>query len=402
MIVLSCFVPKHESHIVDSNMLLKTSNSVNVFQWNLLEGLEENGIDNAKIFNALPVGTWPLQYEKAVLRSKSSSIRIGKYNESITINLPVLKQISRYLAAVSFLRKNPDKQVLVYSAYLPFLAAATRRSLQKEVTLLVTDLPQHYDFDSVISPVRRFARKLISFLTYRCIRRVDKFVILTETMHAALSVGDRPYIVLEGMVPTHSSPEIVVTGDDAELPQNGNAGDVILYSGALASKYGISNLLDAFKEIPAHNIQLWICGGGEAEEEVRQAACDDGRIKYLGFLSPVEVQKLQSLATVLVNPRLPENEFTKYSFPSKTTEYMLSGKPVVMYKLEGIPDEYDEFLYYVNQNETLAECLQRVLSIPKLQREENGKRARSFIQSQKNSMIQTKRILQLLHNKTQD
>ena len=38
-----------------------------------------------------------------------------------------------------------------------------------------------------------------------------------------------------------------------------------------------------------------------------------------------------------VNPRQNNEEFTKYSFPSKTMEYLASGVPVVAYKLDGIP-----------------------------------------------------------------
>ena len=63
------------------------------------------------------------------------------------------------------------------------------------------------------------------------------------------------------------------------------------------------------------------------------------RIEFLGMLPRTDVLELQSKATILVNPRQPVGDFTKYSFPSKTIEYMASGTPLLMYKLPGIPEE---------------------------------------------------------------
>ena len=67
----------------------------------------------------------------------------------------------------------------------------------------------------------------------------------------------------------------------------------------------------------------------------------------MGQVSLNEARALQKTADVLVNPRLNEGEYTKYSFPSKTMEYLSTGRPVVCYKLDGIPDEYDKHLMEV-------------------------------------------------------
>ena len=74
---------------------------------------------------------------------------------------------------------------------------------------------------------------------------------------------------------------------------------------------------------------------------------------------------MQHKATILVNPRTSEGEFTKYSFPSKTMEYLLAGRCVVVNRLPGIPEEYYQYVY-TPQNESveaLAECLTNVLDI---------------------------------------
>ena len=70
-------------------------------------------------------------------------------------------------------------------------------------------------------------------------------------------------------------------------------------------------------------------------------------IRYFGFVSHERALELQAKAALLINPRSPKGVFTRYSFPSKTLEYMRSGKPVVCHRLEGIPEEYDPYLQYI-------------------------------------------------------
>ena len=57
-------------------------------------------------------------------------------------------------------------------------------------------------------------------------------------------------------------------------------------------------------------------------------------------------------AKLLINLRNPEDKYTKYSFPSKTFEYMVSGTPFFTTKLEGIPSEYYNYLYCIDSYET--------------------------------------------------
>ena len=79
-------------------------------------------------------------------------------------------------------------------------------------------------------------------------------------------------------------------------------------------------------------------------------------------------------------------------------EYLAAGVPVVAYKLDGIPDEYDEYLHYVPDNspEGLAAVMSELLQKPENERKELGHKARRFVLEEKNYIAQTKRILELL------
>jgi len=70
-------------------------------------------------------------------------------------------------------------------------------------------------------------------------------------------------------------------------------------------------------------------------------------------------------ADVLVNPRENNEEYTKYSFPSKNIEYLASGNPVVAYMLDGMGDCYREYIYLLenlsNNTKTLIDMLEYAL-----------------------------------------
>ena len=165
----------------------------------------------------------------------------------------------------------------------------------------------------------------------------------------------KKYVVIEGIV-----------GDcDCANNLNANTKDnsnyqTIVYTGTLNSKYGIKNLVNAFELIEDSNIRLILCGSGDSEDYIKKMQNEDKRIIYKGNIDRQEALMIQRKATVLVNPRQNNEEFTKYSFPSKIMEYMLSGVPVVLYKLDGIPDEYDKFVNYVPDNS--IESLARILT----------------------------------------
>ena len=395
MIFLSCYVPQDRIEQTSAQMKVQTSNAVNRFQWSLLEGFLANGINNLNILNALPVGSWPRHHRQLYLKRHESTTPTGTYSEVPTINFPVLKQLSRYFVAMRYLRKHKDKEILIYSTYLPFLAAANSKRFSRNTTLIVTDLPEYYDLERNQSFIRKAARHIISRMTYHYIGRVDRFVLLTQAMHEALSVGNRPYAIVEGIAPV-----VECDANETDLVNSNQQSNkvILLYSGSLTIKFGCLDLLTVLEEIPNENLELWLCGSGEGEKIVLEYQKRDTRLKYFGFVSVDEVTKLQQQATILVNPRKPEGTYTRYSFPSKTMEYMLSGKPVVMYKLPGIPDEYDEHLFYIPDDMpgAIGKTVASVLKMSTEELEAKSNAAKQFIINRKDAAIQARKILEII------
>ena len=149
-------------------------------------------------------------------------------------------------------------------------------------------------------------------------------MLFSKAMLDKLPISDKPRVVIEG----------IYQPKDIEKVEK-SIKTSILYTGQLQKRYGIYDLVEAFMLIPNRDYELWLCGKGSHEESLwlEMQAKKDSRIKLLGMLKPEDVLILQKKAHLLVNPRHSNEEFTKYSFPSKTMEYLASGTPTLMCRL---------------------------------------------------------------------
>lgn len=376
-------------------------NATNTFQWNFINGIESNRECSLTIYNVLPVGTYPQAYRDIILPTRKwTHNNISKNIEVGSVNIPILKQITRtinyYKIVDKWIRENPNhKNIIVYSLYEPVIDALRRLKMKHTnivVNVIVTDLPSVYG----ILPKQKIKAALFKWHGNRILNKldfVDSFILLTKYMTKPLKVGCRPYVVIEGISTLND-----VILNRSEIASKGKK--VIFYSGTLLREFGIDNLLKAFKLIINENYELWIAGSGNAQHEVIKIASKDKRIKCLGYVQQSKVIELQQQATVLINPRQNDGEYTRYSFPSKTMEYLVSGKPVIMYKLDGIPNEYDDYIYYVEDNsvESLKNRIIEVCSKTEEELFEFGQKAKEFISKEKNEVVQTDKVMKMIKN----
>ena len=158
-------------------------------------------------------------------------------------------------------------------------------------------------------------------------------------------------------------------------------------------EFNIVELAEAFVGIK--HAELWICGTGSGAHDLRRMSEQHDNIRYFGFVEQGALQMYRDSCDFLINPRRPTGTYTKYSFPSKTAEYMMSGKPVIMYKLEGVPDTYDRYLNYLH-GETPQEMragLEAIFAKDYAHLTEKALDARTFMMTAKNSARQAERIV---------
>jgi glycosyltransferase involved in cell wall biosynthesis len=362
----------------------------------IIHGLDIVNKKPIHLINLPFVGDFPLHYKNLFL----PSFKFAHTKESDDINLGffnffIINSFSKYFSAIKALKqwsKKPgDKKLIVVYGLFPYLlsAASKIKKLNPTVKLcvIVPDLPEFMGGNMENYYTRVFV-KVNQYFNFRALKNFDSFVLLSEHMVSKLPILNKPWIRVEG----------IFDDWDEIQPAKKEEGKIILYSGTIAKRYGIMNLIDAFKKIVNSDYRLWICGEGDCREIIEDLAKTDNRIEYFGQKHRMEILTLQRKATVLINPRISNGEFTKYSFPSKILEYLASGTPCIMYRLKGIPEEYFNYCYIPeNENsESLKNAIMIACEKPQSELDEFGKKAAQFIKEQKNPTIQGKKIYDLL------
>lgn len=291
--------------------------------------------------------------------------------------LSVLKQ--SYSRALEFFKKN--KQAVMACDALNFTvslgAALAARKMKRQVVGILTDFPQH------VSEKMDLHARLIWLLVKLC----TSYVVLTEQMKEALDPR-KPAAVLEGHVDMDEA-------EESGIPQEKVHPRICVYAGGLHRKYGIEKLVKAFQMASVDDAVLYIYGNGDYVDELREM--QDDRIKYWGIVPNQTVVEIEKQATLLINPRPADEEFTKYSFPSKNMEYMVSGTAVLTTCLPGMPTEYHDYVYLFDEEtvEAMAQTLQTVLSKTDEELSQKGQQAKQFVLAKKNNAVQAKTILDM-------
>lgn len=383
--------------------LLKHSKSglqaaANQYQWGIIDGLVSILNQKITVISSYPVGAFPIRNKKFFYNGfykKLTDLLEIKYIGFV--NLYLFRDVWRIIKFESFISKKINENgfctVFVYALDLAFVRAVKNcKKKYKEKLIIILFIP---DIPGELGVMRNrytlegfwdmmFVKSRLNIAKY-----ADGFVFLTEYMKDVFPIFNKPYCVVEGFLPQ----QINYFNNDNHFDKK-----IILYTGSLNMIFGIFELIEAFKLINDENYQLWICGAGDGVNFVKEQAALNNNIVYHGYVNKIRISELQQSANILINPRRNVGAYTKYSFPSKTLEYLTTGKPTIMYKLTGIPDEYDEYLFYVNGDkiEDLKHKIIEVCSLSDQTLLEFGQNARKWVLEEKNNIKQAQKVKELL------
>lgn len=378
----------------------RPSNASVLFERALLSGLAQNGAQ-VELHSFPTIPAFPHSRSLFFFSDPHEAVCGYPCHWLHTFNIPIFRQISRRLAVRRvlrrWLRQNAGQGVILTYSLAPFLVKDVTRFAKRHHTksvAIVADLLRDMYIHERAGHLLTWLRKIYLAPALRHQGDYDGYIYLTEAMRSVVA-PQKPYLVMEAIADTQTV--------FPPCPQSCSV-RAIMYAGALHEKYGIGSLLDAFSLLDAPDTELWLYGDGSAVEEILRRARHDPRIRYFGTVSHAEILRRERQATLLVNPRDPSQDFTRYSFPSKIVEYMLSGTPLVMTDLAGIPDAYKQFAFVADActPQALAREMAQVLSLSAQERAQFGARARQFILDEKNADRQARRVLTFLHEVAHD
>lgn len=378
---------------------VKPSISAQVFEDSLLTGMNENKNIEISAHTFLTIASFPNGY-KLFIPPRKEILKSGISTQWYpTINFAFLKQwgycISTFFSLLYWLIKNINEndKVIFCCSIFSFIAQPVTflaKIFKTETCVIVTDLPKfHFLLRKPTGIKKIFSNHFLnSQIKYQT--KFDKYILLTRYMKDELGVSDKPCLIIEGI----ANKNLLIAN---EKYNNLKKEKAIMYAGMLNKKHRIEMLIKGFM-LTKNDFELWLFGSGDFEKEIKEYAKSDKRIKFFGRVNRDVVLEYEHRASLLVNIRDSKEEYTKFSFPSKTIEYMACGTPLLTTKLPGIPDEYYKYCY-VLENETidgLNETLENILSIPYDELLDKGKAAMNYIFNNKIAEIQGNKIIEFL------
>jgi len=361
----------------------------------LVEGFEELG----EPFDLITGYSVPdfRTYDDIIIPRRQWSHREGNINIDVSfLNLPYINRLSKGFSmrkeALKWAkRQKNDIQIFVYCAHSPFLMAAVavkKKYPSAKLCVMIGDLPQY--MDGSMSAFKKFLKKIDYELINKYLNYADSLVFSNKAASKVIQGSSKNIAMVEGVAGKTSVDLCSLSGNKK----------ILLYSGALGVNCGIQELLDIFMRTKGDDYELWFTGKGVMEGKISEASQNDARIRYIGYLdTQEELHDIQRKATAFASVRPPDNLFSKYSFPSKIMEYLPYGRPILAFKSEGIPDEYDDFLTYMNffDYNMAAKTVSAALETEHIELEEKKQAIELFLQS-KNKKAQAKKILELFRN----
>lgn len=326
--------------------------SANIFQEKLIKGLQKSNVIY-EVISAPFIGSYPNRSFWRKFKGFSATQNQCSYVSFNNIwgfrNVSRAKSLKK--AVKHFIEENiANKLIIVYSVHTPFLEAAVyakKKDPRIKICLIVPDLPQYMNLSKKVSLIYRLGKKYDIKRFCRLNKFVDSYMLLTEQMTEKIDVRDKPYMVVEGIIDSN------VFDENERLKQTlkkDNYLKYIVYTGAMNQKYGIVNLVEAFEKLSGEHYRLVLCGKGDLDQYVREKAAEDTRILVLGQVTAETAREWMLRADILVNPREDNEEYTKYSFPSKDIEYLTTGNPVIANVLNGMSNKYFQFVYTFQDN----------------------------------------------------
>lgn len=331
-----------------------------------------------------------------------------KYKHLGFINIFGLKQlilsVRFFNNTISWLykyRDTKDKYIIADAAYVTAIPVVilAKKIMHCQMVAIFCDI---YEYMGNVKDAREtnkvgLLHRYFRWLMAKTYKNLDGFILLTENMNNVVNVFDKPHLIIEGLVDVNMTSSINDFKEKSLM-------DVVMYAGALREQYGLKSLIDGFMHYHNENARLWVYGAGDYAQAIINASKHDSRIEFYGLVDNDVVVKKEIEATLLINPRSTDREFTKYSFPSKNMEYMVSGTPVLTTRLSGMPAEYYDYIYPIEGNDAqhITSALKAVFSQDRLILHRMGKKAKQFVLENKNNIVQVQKIIKLLRGLNDD
>lgn len=373
------------------------------------QGLRKGGFQNQKFHNLMVNGlrrvcnseihvvSTPIKSSKKIVTAVEETVNSIVYHHIKTIKLPILSQIIEYFQAKrTITRLLSEDSVILCNAmdeFITFAAINCAKKKKIKIVGIVTDVPGLTSGANQISGgLRGILLNQLLKKSIKSVKQFDGYLLLASAMNRVVNIHQRPSIVIEGLSDT-------CMATISNQLYNKSEPKVIMYAGSIHRQYGVPMLVNAFLKVKPKDCILVIYGSGNYRDELIEICKHHASVVYKGIATNDVIIKEQIRATLLVNPRPTNEDFVRYSFPSKIMECMASGTPLLTTRIPSMPSEYYKhvYLFDIETEIGFAKTLEKVLNLNQEELYQKGQSAKNFILLEKGQEIQAKKLFDFLN-----
>lgn len=200
---------------------------------------------------------------------------------------------------------------------------------------------------------------------------LDGYIALTRELNDLYNQNKKPYLINEG---------IVEIRDD--IKQDYLPIKYFFFAGALLPRYGIYELIEAFKKILKKypHYYLLICGHHGDENYLNEQIKDFDNIRYLKTIPYLDVLYYENGAIANINPRPFSEDLDRFSIPSKTLEYACSDALTISVKNSKLIKYFPQEILWTKSAKVddLYEAIEKVITNEESLNKELAKKAKQI------------------------
>lgn len=379
----TCSKKKYKDLVEDKG--LRNQQQSQKYNYLLAEGLSKNEAD-VRMVSVKPINR--TTDHRIIFRKETENEDNICFLYPGFVNIPVLRNISVFFGVLFTILHLPKEKAVILCDAMNITAAAaallSKVIKRIQAVAIITDVPCHRP--------QKESPHLYERINLAIMRKFDAYLLLTEEMNNIVNPNGKPHIVLEG----HADMQMSKVENRIEDKYKKK---ICIYAGSTKQMYGVDILIDGFIKANVEDSELHIYGCGDYDEKIKEFSMKyPDKIVFQGIAPNHVVVNEELKAWLLINPRPTSEEYTKYSFPSKNMEYMVSGTALLTTKLPGMPEDHIPYVFLI-EDETadgICEALRECFSLDNEELYQKGLQAKKFVIEHKNNMVQANKVMKFL------
>lgn len=348
-----------------------------------------SGITIQKVFCFVEVPSFP--HSKHLFIQNKKFKKNGIQYECVPyINIWGLRELTSVFNLKKRIKRITSEGFFFTYNYNFEIAKSLRIISPDRICCIMADLPI---FEKKSSLLTNWIHNQQMKLTFNYIAELKIVIILNENEKLYFPNLQTQFLLLEGAVDKQIIQEAISKTHNKNFSIR--TPFVIVYTGAITKYCGIDRLIEACRQLSQHYvIELHVYG---REAKRKDFFSQQSFVEFHGFVTHEEASMAQFNANLVVNPRIIHNMISQTTFPSKLFEYILSGTPVLITKIDGIPNEYFNYVFSCDDDyNSIAYAIENIMHMDPEMLRTNILSSQEFLYKEKNWDHQIARLVEFL------